>query len=256
MAGAVNAATIYDLNQSPSLIDTRTAGVPDNGTQLNAVTPGALYSNNTTFSGFGVSAGGSPAAGTKFTRMLLDDIQSTSAGNFQLGLFVWSLSNLNSTAVTALPSVRFYAADGAGGSAGTFLGGINFNGISVPANTVSGVQFNATAQNITLPQNFWAGEFYSFASTVTQAQANNFGMGTFNPVDVGTSADRMFTSTATAATTGDFATNAPVGTDSVSPFGGAPVANFRFEFSAAPEPTSLALIGLVSMGLVSRRRRA
>jgi len=257
-AAAVNAAPIYDVNQAPTVVSTHVIGQPGgaNPAATPAVTPGAFYSNITTFTGFGINTGGAPASGAKFTRMLMDDINTVNPGITQLGKFVWSGANLNSVAVSAAPCIRFFAADGPGGTPGTLLGGINFNAISFPASQISGLQFDATSQNIFLPQNFWAGEFFSMASTVTQARANNMGQGTFDPPDVGTSADRMFTTTATATATGSFVTALPPGSDQVSPFSGAPVANMEWEFNPVPEPTTLGVAGIAMLGLFSRRRRA
>src|SRR4051812_25844032 len=87
-----------------------------------AITPGAIYSNVTTNNGTGMVPGGAGDTGPKFTRMIMDDITTTNAGSFQLGQFTYTVGNFDFSALSPTANVRFYAADGASGAPGSFLG--------------------------------------------------------------------------------------------------------------------------------------
>src|SRR5215831_4989945 len=84
---------------------------------LASVTPArsdvVLYSNITTFSGFGVTNGGEAnVGGNNITTMVADDITpGPGLGGGTVDDFVFSVVNFNAVAVSARPRVRFYAAD-------------------------------------------------------------------------------------------------------------------------------------------------
>jgi hypothetical protein len=257
-AASVHAGVIaptYDVTGAPTLEQTWTIGQSSpNGIRPAVVTPGAAYSDDTTFSGSAVYAGTNGT--TKFTSLLADDITTSAASSFTLGQFTFGIANGAAVAQTISPYVRFFAADGTGGTPGTYLGGINFNGISVAADNVAGFNYNASSLAITLPTSFWACEFYS--TTGSLANAAKVGDGTFNPPDIGTSADEDFMSSTVSTSSSSFVSNSPAGTVNVSPYAGSPVANFEWEFNAAapvPEPTSLSLCAIGAVGTFVRLRR-
>jgi hypothetical protein len=219
-------------------------------------TAGASYSNIDTFSGSAYSNGG--AAGG-ITRMVMDDLSFALpylAGQ-NISSFTFSVTNLNTVAVSARPRVRFWLANGAGGAPGTYYSspaavGYSFNPISFGANSVGlftgniGPGFLQPAAGQTL----WAGiTFDNVGATATDAQLNNLGQGIFGPPVVGSSQDTFFQTTAAGSF---FGTNAPAG--ALTNFSGAPVANFGWEFNV-PTPGSIALLGMGGL-LAARRRRA
>jgi len=254
--GSLRAALIVDAG-TPTLENTWTIGQAA-GVHNDTVTSGAFYSDQTNFTGYAIFAGGNGT--TKYTGALADDINTDlSPGNtFLLGQFSWSVANGATVSQTISPYIRFYDTTGAGGGPGNLLGGLNFNGISVAAGNVAGFYYNASASAITLPSSFWAMEFFS--TTGSAANAEKIGEGTFNPVDVGTSNDEDFTSTSVGTSSSSFVSADPAGAVNLSPFAGAPVANFEWEFNGAatavPEPASLGLISAAAMFGLSRRRRA
>jgi hypothetical protein len=83
---------------------------------------------------------------------------------------------------------------------------------------------------------------------------------TADPPDVGTSADEDFTSTSVGTSASSFVSADPAGAVNVSPYGGAPVANFEWEINPVapvPEPASVGLLATaVTIGLTRRRRTA
>ncbi|MBX7221560.1 MAG: immunoglobulin domain-containing protein [Blastocatellia bacterium] len=189
------------------------------------VDPAAVYSNVTTFSGQAFSNGGTAnQSGNLITRMATDNLTLTAGGTIPTVRFV--VSNLNAIAVSVRPRIRFYQNNGSGGGPGTIIAGFTFNAISFGASSVVTVNGNL-GTSLTVPSGtIWAGITFdnnTGATGATQTQLDNFGMGIFNPVDIGSSTDTFFLTTAA----GSFLVNNPAGTQ--QNFGGAPVANFGWE---------------------------
>jgi len=262
---AANAAPFQEIDLPASaahLVGTVPFGAGAGGTLVTpVVTAGATYSNVTTFTGFGITNGGATLTSTvKSTRILMDDIQTNTTDSVeQIGQFSWSIANFNATATSARMRIRFYQPDGPGGSPGTAFGGFSFAVSALPTG-VSTFFTTLTPGQLPLPMTngkFWAGEFFdnSGASATTNAALNNLGQGTFNPPDVGSSADQDWLSTNTDAASG-FLVNNPTGSTRNSPFAANPVASYGWEFVPLPEPTTIGLAGLGLLGLASRRRRA
>jgi hypothetical protein len=191
------------------------------------VNPAASYSNVTTFSGQGYAGGGATlTSGNTITRLIADDVTLVGTPPFGVATFSFNIANLNTVAVSARPRIRFYLADGAGGAPGTYITGFSFNATSFTAGSVNTLSANVTPFNVT-SNTFWAGITFdnnTGASGATAAQLDNLGMGIFNPIDVGTSTDAIFQTTAA----GSFLANAPAG--ATTNFGGSPVANLGWEF--------------------------
>ena len=218
----------------------------------------AVYSDITTFSGQGTTIGGATSiasnAGTKF---LADRMTLTAGGT--LDQFTFSVANFATVAVSARPRVRFYAADGPGGTPGTIIGGFSFNPISFASGnvglyTASGL----AANNLTLPSgDMYAAIFFdgSGASPVPSvANLNLLGVGMFNPPTVGSSGDSDWASTLTGGSNSLISN--PTGATRLSPYAGNPVANYGWEIRTldVPAPGAAALMGLVGVVGVRRRR--
>ncbi len=141
-----------------------------------------VYSDTTTFSGFAFSNGGAALSGTNTTTKLVADDITMAPGfgpQYSVNQFTFSVANLNSTAVSARPLVRFYNNNGTSGGPGTFITGFNFNPISFAASAVQLFTFSQ-ANMFTLPSSgtLWAGmSFDNNAGTTgaTLAQLNNLG---------------------------------------------------------------------------------
>lgn len=212
------------------------------------------YNNLTTFTGQVFSNGGSVnQAGNTITRMVADDINIASPTTSRMTSFTFTVTNLNATAVSARPLVRFYDNNGAGGLPGTFLGGFNFNAINFAGLNLGSFSFNLPAPLI-IDGTFWAAITFdnnTGATGATQAQLNNLGQGIFNPPTVGSSQDAFWYSDAA----GGFVVNNPVG--QIFNFNGNPVANFGWQFTTqpVPEPGVLAMIGGIGAFALIRRRR-
>lgn len=222
------------------------------------------YSNTTTFTGFAVSNTGATLIGANtITRLIADDIffdPAGAPGRF-ITAFQFSVTNLNTVAVTARPRVRFYADNGSG-APGAVLAGFSFTPISFAANTVQVFNAsNAPTVGFVTPSPgtpIWAGITFdnnNGTTGATLAQLNNLGQGTFDPPTLGSSLDRMFQTTAA----GDFLVNNPVGATTNSPFAGAPLADFGWQFTVVvPEPATIGLLGLSSiaaLGWYIRQRK-
>lgn len=211
-----------------------------------------IYDNTTTFSGFGVTSGGTTSVGGILTtNIILDDVQATGSG--QLGLIKWSVANFNTTATTARMRIRWFADDGAGGAPGTALGGFSFAASSI-ATGISVYSADLTASNFVLTSShFYFGVFFdnSGASATTATQLNNLGQGLFDAPTVGSSADKDFLSSAPSS----FLANNPAGTLRTSPFGANPNANYGNQFNVVPEPASMLALGTAVAALVAKRRK-
>ncbi len=227
---------LSQVNQHPEL----RVVVPD------AVDPMAIYSDITTFTGQAFAQG--PATGG-ITRLVMDDVTfTTDPAVGQVTVIRFSVANLNAGTVSVRPRVRFWNADGAplGGSLpngpGTYYGAIGY--------TFNAIAFGAGVTTVTsaaLPAGFvvpagvtttlWAGITFdnnAGATGATDAELSNFGQGFFTPVDLGSSTDTVFETTAVGSF---FGTNNPAGA-AVS-FAGAPVANQGWEFVVTTLPVEL-----------------
>lgn len=252
-ASIVQAAPLMEQTMTP-VMDTHFTwdGIKDFSSQ-SVVAANALYSNVTTFSGFGTTAGGSTASPTVLvTNQIADDINLPVGGT--VASYKFSVANFNSAATTARMRVRFYDSTGAGGGPGAILSAISFSPIAIPSGVTTFNTGPLLANQFPVPSgNLWASIFFdnSGASGTTATALDGLGLGTFNPVDLGSSLDRHFTSPVA---------NQPYngshpGTISVSPFAGNPVANYGFELVAIPEPTTSLLAG-AGLALLVRRRKA
>jgi hypothetical protein len=216
------------------------------------------YSNTTTFTGFAATNGGVTSdTGTRQTVLMADDLSYDPALSLlNVTQIRFSLANLNTSSQALSPSVRFYANDGVNGGPGTLIFAVNFNPITLGAQSVSLLTYNIPLANqFVLPASgtVWAGVFFS-SSTQTAAVMNNFGMGIYNPPTVGSSADRAFWAT----TPGTYTGNNPAGDIEDSPFGGSPVGNFGWQVTVVPEPSTYALLligAAAGIGAWKRRRK-
>ncbi len=226
------------------------------------------YSNISTFSGFALSNGSATSqSGNTITALIADDITPVSGlGGLGVVEFTFSVVNLNAVAVTARPGVRFYQSDGAGGGPGTLIRALTLGNVSFARATPVTVTATASPDTplFTLPGGtFWAGLVFDDAdgtTGATAAQLSSLGQGIYSPPTVGSSLDRIFRT----SSAGSFDSSNPTG--SLLTFGGAPVANFGWQFkvfqadpTAAPEPSTLASVaiaGLASAGNALRKRRA
>ncbi len=207
-----------------------------------APSPGSTYSNIDNPTGFFVSPGGTAAGATK----VLSDLLVMTAPNLPTKVS-FSMVNNNLVSIACRPRIRFWAADGVAGAPGTLIGGFSFNPITTNGQTANSFFFDASALGV-LPTNVWVGMLFdNVGTTATTAQLNNMGILAYDPPAVGSSADSDWLSTAAGS---NFVAN-PAGAIRVSPFAGAPVANYYYEI--APAPGSIAILGLG--GLVAARRR-
>lgn len=222
------------------------------------------YANATTFGGQGLPNGGTAdQAGNLITRMVMDDITpDPQYAGLSVNSIVFSVFNGNATAVSARPRIRFWNADGPGGSPGTYFAGANgnvgftFSAISFPANGTQLFNFdpNGTPNTFLMPSStFWVGLTFdnnTGATGATQAQMDLLGQLYFNPPTVGSSTDNVFVTTSAGSF---FGVSNPAG--ALFNNGGTPVANLGFQFSVVPEPSSMALLGLTALAGIGLRRR-
>ncbi len=222
---------------------------------------GVLYDNTTNFLGQAFSNGNATnQAGNTITNVVADRITFTGGAGQSILSFTFSVANLNTVAVSARPRVRFWQTDGAGGAPGTLISGFSFAAISFTAGNVGLFTANIAAGSLVVPGSgdMWAGITFdnnTGATGATIAQLNNLGQGLFNPPAIGSSNDSHWIS----AAAGSNFVSSPAGTITSSPFAANPVANYGWQFVAAPEPGSLALLGLGglgALGVLRRRRRA
>ena len=191
------------------------------------VTAGAVYSDITTFTGYGATPpAGSPASGTtRVTKLLADDIQCmTGGGGDKLTSFTFSVGNLNAAAVSCMALIRIYADNAS--TPGTYLYGVNFTCSSFTASSVGLYTFSIpTASQPTIPANgkLWVGIAFmrtTGCTTATQTQLNNMTVGLYTPVDVGSSLDADYLSTANGGTDPNnvFKANNPAGAVRTAPY--------------------------------------
>lgn len=236
MAGDLVKVAEFNIGEAATLNETRSNN--------------PYYSNTTNFLGQAFANGGATnQSGNTITKMVCDDIEGIHpffVGK-QVTSIVFSVANLNSTAVSVRARIRFYLEDGASGGPGTYITGYTFNPFSFSAGVTN---LTGTVSGFTLPATkIWAGITFdnnTGGTGATLAQLNNFGVGLFNPPTVGTSQDRLFNTSAA----GSFVGNNPGG--STFNFGGAPVANAGWSF--IPTPGAAALLGFAGLAAARRRR--
>ena len=214
-----------------------------------AVDPLAIYSNVTGFSGQAFAQG--PAVGG-ITRMVMDDVTfTTDPAVSNVVTLRFSVANLNAIAHSVRARVRFWNADGAplgaglpngpgtyytpvGGAVGFSFNAFTFGvGVTILTGPV-GVGFAVPAGTTTT---LWAGLTFDNVGTTTgatDADLSNFGQAMFNPVDLGSSTDTLFETTAAGSF---FTTNNPPG--AAFAFAGSPIANQGWEFVVTTLPVEL-----------------
>ena len=223
-----------------------------------------LYSDTTNFTGFATANGGAALiSGLNTTKLIADDLtfSASSAGQSVLQ-FSFPVANLSAAAITARPRIRFYKDDNSG-APGTYITGYSFTAFSI-APGVSTFFTTLPVGSFVLPtvapgaatETIWAGITYdnSGASTTTNAQLNNLGVGTFDPPTVGSSKASAFITS--AASTG-LASN-PAGASFTLT---SAAASFSWELqvgaAAVPEPGAVALLmgfGVSGAALLRRRK--
>lgn len=182
----------------------------------------------------------------------MDDLTfTTNPGVGNVTTLRFAVANLNAIPHSVRARLRFWNADG------TPLGGVLPNGPGTyyaPGGTAVGYSFNAFTFGVgvtTLTGNLaapgfavpagatttlWAGITFDSVGTTTganDADLSNFGMGFFTPVDLGSSTDTLFQTTA-AGSFFNVANPAGAGVN----FGGSPVATQGWEFVVATLGTS------------------
>ena len=209
------------------------AGIMPTNTQVLT----ADYSNVTNFTGQVFLNGGATLQGANtITRLVADDctFNGVHAGQ-DVNQFIFSVANLNGATVTFRPRIRFWFADGASGAPGTYYNqpvavGFSFNPITQIAGSAFTYSAALPAGQFTMPAGtMWAGITFddnNGTTGITATQLNNLGQGIFDPPTTGTSADLLFVTQAAGSFFG--IANPPGG---LGNFGGAPMANFGWEFS-------------------------
>jgi hypothetical protein len=237
LAGSVAADTLA----TAEFVRTVPLGTPSVGTR--SVTPGAVYSNWTNFSGSAYANGGAALINNiATTKYVSEEINMTSP--CPMTQFSFSVANLGTAPISARARVRFHDLNNGGGTnTGTYITGYSFTAMAFPVGVST---WYATVAANPLPQNFSIGITFDNSGTTTPlADMNLLGVGIYNPIDVGSSPDLAFSTT--AASVGNVS-NAPGATFN---FAGNPPANFGWEI--VPEPSSLTL--LAGLGLLLVRRR-
>ena len=207
-----------------------------------AVNPLAIYSNITTFGG---SAYGQGTATGGITRLVADDVTiTTNPGVSNVTGIKFSVYNGNAVNKDVRARVRIYSADGASLGAGlpngpgTAIAGYSFTittfapGVAVLSGTL-GTGFAVPAG---ATSTIWMGLTFDNVGTTlgtTDAELSNFGQGFFTPVDLGSSTDLLFETTAA----GSFLSNNPAG--AALTFAGVPVANVGWELIVTTLPVDL-----------------
>lgn len=214
------------------------------------VDPNAAYSNVTTYSGQGRRQNPSSietGTSNRITRLVMDDLTFNTTAYFRnVTTIQFSVVNFLSTSVTARARLRFWNADGAPlgpglpngpgtvlTDAGTTVA-YTFSPYPFPpgVTVLSGTPTQGFNLPIGTPVRIWAGVTFDNnggTSGATQIQMDNIGQGLFAPVDVGTSADTIFQTTAA----GSFLNVASPAGSPVN-FGGAPIADTGWELVITP----------------------
>jgi hypothetical protein len=235
-----------------SFIPLSELAIPANG-PLPVADPLAVYSNVTNFLG-SAFAQGTAAAG--ITRLVMDDLTfTTNPGVGMVSTLRFSVANLNAIAHSVRARLRFWNADGAPLGAGLPNGpgtyyspggtavGFTFNpftfgpGVTILTGNVTPFAIPAGATTT-----LWAGVTFDNVGTTTGAtntELNNFGQGFFSPVDLGSSTDTIFETTAAGSF---FLTDNPAG--AAVNFGGSPVARQGWEFVVTVLPVELISFGV------------
>lgn len=211
------------------------------------VDPLAVYSNITNFSG---QAFAQATATGGITRLVMDDLTfTTNSGVGQVSTMRFSVANLNAIPHSVRARVRFWNADGASLGAGLPNGpgtyyapggtavGFSFNPFEfgVGVTTLSGTVVFALPAGTTTT--LWAGITFDNVGTTTgatDADLDNFGQAMFEPVDLGSSTDTVFETTAAGSF---FGTDNPPG--AAVNFSGKPAANMGWEFVVDTLPVEL-----------------
>ncbi|HEV7671625.1 MAG TPA: hypothetical protein VGS22_24150 [Thermoanaerobaculia bacterium] len=225
---------LAELSQHPELIVIR------------AVDPLAIYSNVTGFSGMAFAQG---AATGGITRMVMDDLTfTTNPGVSNVTMLRFSVANLNTTSQSVRARVRFWVADGPSLGAGlanapgtyyTAGGGFSFNPLTFApgVTTLTGNVAPGFPVPAGTTTTLWAGLTFDNVGTTTGAtdtEMSNFGQAMFNPIDLGSSTNTLFETTAAGSFLG---TNNPPG--AALNFGGSPLANQGWEFVVTTLPIGL-----------------
>ncbi len=217
--------------------------------EIRVVDPLAIYSNVSSFTGQAFAQG---AASGGITRMVMDDITfTTNPGVSAVTTIRFSVANLNATTQSVRARVRFWNADGTSlgpglaNRPGTYYSpggtavGFSFNAFSFTPGVTTltgnlGAGFTVPAGTTTT---LWAGLTFDNVGTTTGAtdtELSNFGQAMFNPVDLGSSTDTLFETTAAGSF---FPTDNPAGAGLA--FGGMPVANQGWELVVTTLPVGL-----------------
>ena len=217
----------------------------------------ALYdTTGATFTGTALTNGG---ATSTITRLIADELTYTSPILVDVTQVKFTIVNLNATAPTFRPRLRFWF-DNAG-VPGAYYNqstpvanvGFSFNPVSVAANSATTFTGNLGAGSFQLlagTNKIWYGITFDNAggSTATTAELNNLGVGIFTGNVAGSSGTSVFTTT----NPGSFFTTAnPVGAITNLAAG----QNLGLGlFGFVPEPGTLALLCLGGVGLMFRVR--
>jgi hypothetical protein len=191
------------------------------------VDPYAFYSNVTTDDNAKLSNGGAAVVSTlRTTKLVADHLNLGYTPPFNLTGFTFTIVNSNGVDITARPRVRFYMSDGTGGGPGTYIAGYSFTATVIP------VGVNLFTGSITTPlalsvSDLWAALTFDNSGASPNpslAQLNNLGQEIFNPIDLGTSENTYFVTSAAS----DGLVNNPVGSVLNGPISGK-LANFGWE---------------------------